>query len=108
MTLALLWLASADGAWKLYLFAVIFGLAYAGCSVAHSPVVASLFGLKAHGTILGALNVGYMFGAAIGPLVAGYIFDVNHSYTLAFLISAGIAAVGLIFALALRPIARLS
>jgi MFS family permease len=107
MTISLLWLVSADAAWKLYSFAVVFGFAYAGCAVAHSPVVAWLFGLRAHGIILGALNLGYTVGGAVGPLVTGYIFDVKHSYSLAFLISAGIAGAGLIFALALRPTKKL-
>lgn len=104
MAASLLGLVPAREMWMLYLFAVVFGFAYAGCSAAQSPLVASLFGLKAHGVIFGAINAGFTFGAAIGPIMAGYIFDISNSYLWALLISAAIAIVGLLFTLAIKPV----
>ncbi len=69
-----------------------------------SPVVAKFFGLSSHGLIYGVLTLGFTSGAAIGPLLAGYIFDLTGSYQLAFLISAVIAVVGLISTVLLKPI----
>ncbi|MCK4961003.1 MAG: MFS transporter, partial [Anaerolineales bacterium] len=68
MSASLLWLVPAKEAWMLYLFAVVFGIAYGGCAVAESPLVAGLFGLSSHGLILGVLVLGFSIGAAIGPL----------------------------------------
>jgi MFS family permease len=103
MTAAFLWLLTARDIWMMYIFAVIFGLAYAACAVCQSPVVAALFGLKSHGVILGALNCAYNIGAAIGPAAAGFLFDVQGDYHWAFLISAVVAVMGLILALVLKP-----
>jgi len=41
------------------------------------------------GKVLGILEIGIFIGGAIGPLLGGYIFDVSNSYTVAFLIMAG-------------------
>ncbi len=101
MAFSFVLLILAKGNWILFLFAVIFGAAYAGCSVSQSPLIASFFGLRAHGTLLGGANCGYTLGAAIGPFMAGYIFDTNSSYHWAFVLSAIIAFIGLVFTLAL-------
>ncbi len=104
MSAALFWLLSATQAWMLYLFAVVFGFAFGGCAASESPLIAWLFGLASHGLILGVANVGFCLGAAIGPFLAGYIFDVTGSYGLAFLISACVGVAGLILSAVLAPI----
>ncbi len=100
---ALFWLVPVTEVWRLYLFAAIFGFAYGGCGVSEAPLVAGLFGLRSHGLVLGVINVGFTIGGSLGPLMAGYIFDVTGSYQVAFLISAIIGIVGLILAAVLRP-----
>ena len=67
-------------------------------------MVAELFGLRAHGVILGMTIFCGMVGGAVGPLVAGMIFDVTGSYQLAFLILAGIIVITLILTSLLRPV----
>ena len=52
-------------------------------------MAAGLFGTRSAGSIYGTLNLGYTFGVAIGPLLAGYVFDVTGSYSGAFLFAAG-------------------
>ena len=104
MSAALFWLAPATDLWKLYLFAVVFGFAYGGGGAAESPLVAALFGLRSHGLILGVINLGVTTGGAVGPFIAGYIFDVTGSYQLAFLVSAVASIIGFILAVMLRPI----
>ena len=72
-----------------------------------SPVLARIFGLRSHGIILGANNTFYAVGAALGPFISGYIFDLTGSYQIAFIMSATLAIVGLICAMLLRPTKRL-
>ena len=104
MAAALFWLVPATEAWILYLFAVAFGFAYGGCATSESPLVAVLFGLRSHGLLFGAINFSFTIGAAAGPLLAGYIFDVTGSYQVAFLVCAIIGIAGLILTLLLTPI----
>jgi MFS family permease len=98
MAAALFGLTLAGKAWMLYLFSAIFGFAYGGCAASESPLVAGLFGLSSHGLILGVIDFGFTIGAAIGPFVAGYIFDVSGSYHLAFQVIATICIVGSLLA----------
>ena len=91
--------------WMLYLFAVIFGFSL-GMGVAESPLVAELFGLGSHGLILGIVHLGFNIGAAVGPVVTGYIFDISGSYQMAFLVCAALGVVGIIFTSVLRRIKR--
>lgn len=99
---AFLWLLVAKELWMLYLFAVIFGLSGWHLSPV-SPMIAELFGLRSHGEIFGVVNFGGMIGGAIGPLMAGYIFDLTGSYHLAFLVCVAISAIALILILLLTP-----
>lgn len=103
MSGALFWLVATGELWALYLFAVIFGLAYGGLAAMESPIVAELFGLSSHGVIMGVSSFGFTAGGAVGPVVAGRIFDVSDSYQIAFLICALVGISGIILAWVLRP-----
>jgi MFS family permease len=106
MLISFFWLLVAREAWQLYLFAVIFGLAWGGMQVLFSPLVAEIFGLKSHGVILGVTSFGGAIGAAAGPLLAGYIFDKAGSYSMAFIICIAVAVIAVVFTLLLRALPR--
>ena len=106
LTVSFVWLILNKDIWGLYLFAVVSGFAFGGMQVLFSPMVAELFGLSSHGVILGAAGFIGGIGAAVGPAMAGYIFDVTSSYYLAFIICVIMAAVAVILALLLRPLIR--
>ncbi len=103
---ALLWLVPAQGLGALYAIAAVFGFAFGGMASSESPLVASLFGLRSHGLIYGAVGLGFTIGAAFGPLLTGYIYDTSGSYRTAFLLCAGVTVIGVIAALVLKPIKR--
>jgi MFS family permease len=88
--------------WSFYLFSIVFGFAYGGMQVLFSPVVAELFGTRSHGVILAAGALVGSIGAALGPIVAGYIFDTLGSYTIAFIICAMLAFTGFVSSLFLQ------
>lgn len=104
MSAAMFWLMPATEAWMLYLFAVFFGFAHAGVGTSEAPLVASLFGLKSLGFIFGVIAVGITIGGAVGPVLAGYIFDITGSYQLAFLICAAIGIAAVILSVLIKPI----
>jgi len=97
MALDLLWLLAAKEVWMLYLFAAIFGFAFGGFVVLMSPITAELFGLGSHGVIFGSIMLFSNTGEAIGPLLAGYIFDIAGSYNQAFLVCIVVSVIGAIF-----------
>jgi len=65
-------------------FVLAFGLAFGGTAVLVPLLVGECFGLASFGKILGALMVSATVGAAAGPVLTGWIFDVTGSYQMAF------------------------
>jgi MFS family permease len=104
LLIALIWLQFAQGLWMLYLFVLVYGFAHGGFFAVVSPLVAEFFGIKSHGTNLGMLFFFGQTGGALGPIVTGRIFDLTHSYELAFVILLAAAAVGLVLAILLKPV----
>lgn len=104
ISVALFWLVQTTEVWMLYLFSVVFGLAYGGIAPLQSPLISELFGLHSHGLIFGVAGFGFTIGAAIGPFLVGYIFDINGSYQSAFLVCASIGIIGLILTALIKPI----
>lgn len=101
-----LWLQVAGNVWTLYLFAAVYGVAHGSYFTLISPLAAELFGIASHGTILGIAFFCGNLGGALGPVVAGYVFDTARSYRLAFLILAGVAVAALLLATLLKPAVR--
>ena len=87
---ALLWLVWVQELWMLRLFGLVHGFTLGGFVTAMTVLIGRTFGMDDIGKILGVLEIGVFIGAAIGPYLGGLIFDVSSSYTLAFLIMAGV------------------
>ena len=102
MAISFFWLLAARETWELYLFAAILGLSWGGMQVLFSPLVAEVFGLKAHGVILGAAAFGGSIGATLGPLLGGYMFDKTDSYSLVFIICAALSIIAVVLALLVK------
>ncbi|MEJ5358586.1 MAG: MFS transporter [Desulfobacterales bacterium] len=100
----LLWLQFSDRPAMLYLFGAVYGLAHGTFFTAISPLAAEWFGIRFHGTVFGIVACFGTTGGAVGPILAGHLFDVTGSYRLAFLMmtALALAAWGMLFAL--RPV----
>ncbi len=61
-------------------FIVLWGMGYTGISPLYASTAADLFQGRHLGKILGMLDQGFGIGAAIGPFLAGWIFDRFGSY----------------------------
>jgi MFS family permease len=106
LLVSIIWLQFAKGLWNSYLFTIVYGFAHGGFFAIISPLIAELFGLSEHGANLGLLFFIGMTGGTIGPVIGGYIYDTQKNYDIAFIMLMVIAAVGLVLALALKPVQR--
>jgi MFS family permease len=95
---ALLWLSSLEA---LLLSLLVLGVGFASADTMLAKAVPEVFGTRALGSILGVLNMGWRFGAALGPVTAGFFYDVTGAYTIPFgaapvvvLVSWGLFALG--------------
>ena len=100
----LLWLQIATELWMLYLFAVVYGLAHGGFFTSFSPIVAEFFGIKSHGALFGITMFFGTFGGALGPFVAGYVFDITGAYAVAIWICIVAAVLGFVLLSLLKPV----
>ena len=100
---SLLWILVTREIWGLYIFAVAFGFSWGALAVLRMPITAEVFGLSSLASILAGVDFGTHFGSSIGPWLGGFLFDLTGEYTLAFSFTAGIAFIGLILALLLKP-----
>lgn len=78
-TASLFLLAYGEAEWTLWLFAVLFTFVEAIFPVAWATV-GDFFGRKNFATIRGTMAFFYLWGAAIGPVVAGAVYDRYQSY----------------------------
>ena len=84
-------------------FVVIFGLTV-GAPLALIPLVAAeSLGLKRFGTLYGMVGIFHTAGAAIGPVVAGRIFDLKGSYSPAFELFGVLLLIGSVAILGCAP-----
>jgi len=108
MSASLFWVVlSGDVWWMLITFAIVFGFNHGGVATAQAPLLARIFGLRAHGSIYSVVLFGFTIGGATGQLLSGYVFDITGSYQAAFILSAVIGIVGIILSVILRPTRQL-
>ncbi len=100
---ALLWLQACVNAWMLFAFSVMYGFAHGALFTVVSPTVAEFFGTGSHGLIFGVVLFSGTLGGSLGPLLAGYIFDLTGTYRAAFFMLTAMAAVGLLLVALMRP-----
>jgi MFS family permease len=100
----LIWLQAAKTPWMFYVFAALYGFAHGGFFALGSPLVAGLFGTRSHGLILGIVIFSSTIGGAIGPLLAGHLFDLTRSYQAVFYILAALCISGWILTASLKPV----
>jgi MFS transporter, OFA family, oxalate/formate antiporter len=87
MALALvIWLCST-AFWPLAAFALAYGVFYGGFVAVVPALVMDYFGGRNISSIIGILYTSVASGTLIGPLAAGFAFDLTHSYTVPIVVS---------------------
>ncbi len=85
-------------------FMLLYGLTLGAPLVLLPLLTADSMGLKRFGSIGGIAGVFNTIGAAVGPVLAGRIFDVSGSYALAFEIFAAMCVLGALATRSCRPL----
>jgi MFS family permease len=88
--------------WEFYVYAVIFSVPYGGEVTQIALVLGHYFGTRSLATLMGMTLFVIGLGGALGPWLAGKIFDMTHSYHWAFIFGALVAAASLIAVIILK------
>jgi MFS family permease len=82
---------------------VIYSLAYGGLAALQEPIRADYFGTRAFATIQGTSRSVTTLGTFMGPILAGFLYDVTKSYASAFAIFAVVSLLAMVFMFATKP-----
>jgi MFS family permease len=85
---AQMWLIMAHELWELYGFALLFGFFWGGGGAMTTVLIGDIFGTRYLGSIMGIIATAWSVGAALGPGIAGIIFDMTDRYFVAFSVGA--------------------
>jgi MFS transporter, OFA family, oxalate/formate antiporter len=91
---ALFLLMRATSFFGLAAMGLLYGIGFGGSNTVRLATIPEVFGTKSAGVIIGMASVAWSIGGIIGPILAGYIFDISHSYNVAFLVGGLLMIVG--------------
>lgn len=98
----LLWLG-APGYPRLVAFAVLLGIGYGGFVALGPALVATLFGVRGLGGLLGVLYTSAAVGSAIGPPVAGAVIGATGAYLPVVVAALALGTLATAVVLTVRP-----
>lgn len=100
--------ARAESLWLLLLSLAVFGPGYGGSMPLRVAIQRDYFGRKSFGVSQGMMLFFVAIPSALGPVFAGWVFDMSQSYRPAFLISAFIYIVATALVMLAKPPAKTS
>ena len=99
-----LWVIFTGSMWGLYIFALVYGFCWGALAVLRFSTTAEVFGLGSVGLIMGLLGFSESMAATVGSYFGGFIFDIDGSYRLAFILCVIISIIGMILSWRLKPV----
>jgi sugar phosphate permease len=96
--------SQATGVVHAYAFVVIYGIAYGGAIPLLYAFRGELFGRRRFASISGLAAPFRMIGSVVGPIFAGYVYDVYGDYRLAFYVFTVLALMASVTFLLVRPV----
>lgn len=90
---ALALVGSAPSRWGAYVYAVLLGIGYSATAALIPAMISDRFRGPRFGLILGIGLLGAALGSAVGPWMAGRLFDMTGSYAIPFVIAAACGVV---------------
>ncbi|MBI5550313.1 MAG: MFS transporter [Desulfobacterales bacterium] len=100
---AILGLAYSTHTVVLYLGTFIFGLTMGSIIMTQSLITAECFGMISFATVSGLVGMFVAVGSAIGPAIAGMIYDATQSYHVAFTFFAVVSVLSSVAILFAKP-----
>ncbi len=100
--IGILMLDRADGMSQVWIFVVIYGIAYGGAIPLYFAIVGDYFGRKHYATIRGFQQFFTIPFTVVGPVYAGFVFDVTGDYHFAFISFVVTLVIGMVFVLLAR------
>ena len=94
--------ATANGTTSLWLAALLFGLSFGSSMTVLAPLCSELFGRKHVASVVGVLFAIAATPSALGPWLAGWLYDATGGYRMAFVIAVGLNLVSLGLSLLLQ------
>ena len=102
-------LDSVQGMNQVWVFVVIYGIAYGGAIPLYFAIVGDYFGRTNYATIRGFQQFFTIPAVVFGPIYAGLVFDIYGDYSFAFMSFIGTLIVGMVFVfLARNPLGKVS
>jgi MFS family permease len=101
--IAVLGLAYSSHIAVLYLGTMAFGLTMGCIVMMQALIIGECFGMKSFATVAGLAGVFVQVGAAIGPTIAGAIYDATQSYRIAFTIFAAASVLAMFAIVFAKP-----
>ena len=89
--------------WVFYVVGAFYGLVYGVVQPLVPTLAVGHFGGRSLGSILGTINFVYVFGAMLGPIFAGVMFDLTGNYLVAFMVNGSLLLLVFLMSLALKP-----
>jgi MFS family permease len=86
-----------------YVFITLFGIGFGSTVPLMAALRAEYFGRSALGKIQGFMSPVTMIAGALGPIIAGHIFDTTGSYKSVFLVTGLITFIGGVIMLFAKP-----
>jgi MFS family permease len=82
---------------------IIYSLAYGGLAALQEPIRADYFGTQAFATIQGMSRSVITAGTFLGPIIAGFFYDLTKSYTIAFAVFALMSLIATLLMFLAKP-----
>jgi len=102
---AVLTITLVDNVPLTWVMTLIFGFTIGNIYMMQSLMVGEIFGLVSFGAVFGLVSFAGQVGSGAGPLLVGVLEDSSGSYTLPFLVTAGITYFAAFAVAFIRPIA---
>jgi MFS family permease len=104
--LALLVMRDNSLPWLLYAYALCYGVGQGSRALVLSAISADIFHGKHFGAIFGYFTFSIGLGGAAGAWLGGFLFDVTHSYVIAFWVSLACLIISVLIVIASSRIVR--
>lgn len=102
--LALMAVGASPTRWGAYGYAVLLGIGYSVTASVMPAIASDRFSGPHFGTIVGMALMASAVGSALGPWLAGYLFDVSGSYVVPFVIAIGCGLIAALLGYRLRQL----